>query len=83
MAAIFIAQINGKYLTMGQLIAVSFSATATSIGAASIPSAALVINFNIDYNLKLFIFVYAKGNNAYCFKYSWTTFGRFILYNCC
>jgi Na+/H+-dicarboxylate symporter len=27
---------------MGQLIAISFSATATSIGAASIPSAALV-----------------------------------------
>ncbi len=41
-AAIFIAQLNDRHLTIGQLIAVSMSATVTSIGAASIPSAALV-----------------------------------------
>ncbi|XP_018496799.2 excitatory amino acid transporter 2 [Galendromus occidentalis] len=41
-AAIFIAQMNGIYLSTGQIIAVSLTATAASIGAASVPSAGLV-----------------------------------------
>ncbi|GFY78801.1 hypothetical protein TNIN_224511 [Trichonephila inaurata madagascariensis] len=41
-AAIFIAQMNGIYLTAGQVISVSLTATAASIGAASVPSAGLV-----------------------------------------
>ncbi|XP_022645706.1 excitatory amino acid transporter 2-like isoform X2 [Varroa jacobsoni] len=41
-AAIFIAQMNGIYLSPGQIIAVSLTATAASIGAASVPSAGLV-----------------------------------------
>lgn len=41
-AAIFIAQMNDIYLSVGQIIAVSLTATAASIGAASVPSAGLV-----------------------------------------
>uniref|UniRef100_A0A158P6S9 Amino acid transporter n=1 Tax=Angiostrongylus cantonensis TaxID=6313 RepID=A0A158P6S9_ANGCA len=41
-AAIFIAQMNGVYLTFAQVITVSLTATLASIGAASVPSAGLV-----------------------------------------
>ncbi|XP_035215700.1 excitatory amino acid transporter-like [Stegodyphus dumicola] len=41
-AALFIAQMNGITLSAGQVIAVSLTATAASIGAASVPSAGLV-----------------------------------------
>ncbi|XP_077493870.1 excitatory amino acid transporter-like [Amblyomma americanum] len=41
-AAIFIAQMNGINLSIGEVIAVSLTATAASIGAASVPSAGLV-----------------------------------------
>ncbi|XP_063241064.1 excitatory amino acid transporter-like [Bacillus rossius redtenbacheri] len=41
-AAIFIAQMNGVSLGIGEIITVSLTATLASIGAASIPSAALI-----------------------------------------
>ncbi|XP_076303926.1 excitatory amino acid transporter 2 [Lasioglossum baleicum] len=41
-AAIFIAQVNGISLGIGEVITVSLTATLASIGAASIPSAALI-----------------------------------------
>lgn len=41
-AAIFIAQMNGLSLGVGEVITVSLTATLASIGAASIPSAALI-----------------------------------------
>ncbi|XP_035226297.1 excitatory amino acid transporter 2-like [Stegodyphus dumicola] len=41
-AAIFIAQMNGISLSAGQVISISLTATAASIGAASVPSAGLV-----------------------------------------
>jgi solute carrier family 1 (high affinity glutamate transporter) protein 2 len=41
-AAIFIAQMNGIPLGLGEVITVSLTATLASIGAASIPSAALI-----------------------------------------
>lgn len=41
-AAIFIAQVNGIPLDVGQVITVSLTATAAAIGAAGIPSAGLV-----------------------------------------
>ncbi|XP_055339827.1 LOW QUALITY PROTEIN: excitatory amino acid transporter-like [Paramacrobiotus metropolitanus] len=41
-AAIFIAQLNKVDLTYGQIVTVSLTATAASIGAASVPSAGLV-----------------------------------------
>ncbi|KAF1763875.1 hypothetical protein GCK72_003821 [Caenorhabditis remanei] len=41
-ASIFIAQINGLELSIGQLVTVSITSTLASIGAASIPSAGLV-----------------------------------------
>ncbi|XP_006640041.2 excitatory amino acid transporter 4 isoform X1 [Lepisosteus oculatus] len=41
-AAIFIAQVNHMDLNFGQLITISISATAASIGAAGIPQAGLV-----------------------------------------
>ena len=41
-AAIFIAQIRNIPLTAGQVVAISLTATAASIGAAGIPSAGLV-----------------------------------------
>ncbi|KAG1689113.1 Excitatory amino acid transporter 2 [Nymphon striatum] len=41
-AAIFIAQMNGIELSIGEVITVSLTATAASIGAASVPSAGLV-----------------------------------------
>jgi len=41
-AAIFIAQMNGIYLDVGQIITVSLTATAASVGAASVPSAGLI-----------------------------------------
>ncbi|CAN8022811.1 unnamed protein product [Ixodes persulcatus] len=41
-AALFIAQMNGIELSVGEVIAVSLTATAASIGAASVPSAGLV-----------------------------------------
>ncbi|XP_054160158.1 excitatory amino acid transporter-like [Oppia nitens] len=41
-AAIFIAQMNAMEFTVGQIVIVSLTATAASIGAASVPSAGLV-----------------------------------------
>ncbi|XP_067830292.1 excitatory amino acid transporter 2-like [Heptranchias perlo] len=41
-AAIFIAQMNGIILDLGQIVTVSLTATLASVGAASIPSAGLV-----------------------------------------
>lgn len=41
-APVFIAQMNGIKLSIGQLIIVSLTATVASVGAASIPSAGLV-----------------------------------------
>uniref|UniRef100_A0A1I8A3U9 Amino acid transporter n=1 Tax=Steinernema glaseri TaxID=37863 RepID=A0A1I8A3U9_9BILA len=41
-AAIFIAQMNGVDLSIGQVVTVSLTATLASIGAASVPSAGLV-----------------------------------------
>lgn len=41
-AALFIAQMNGIEFGIGEVIVVSLTATAASIGAASIPSAGLV-----------------------------------------
>ncbi|XP_043281649.1 excitatory amino acid transporter-like [Venturia canescens] len=41
-AAIFIAQMNGISLGFGQVITVSLTATLASVGAASIPSSALI-----------------------------------------
>lgn len=41
-AAIFIAQVRGISLSIGNLIAISITATAASIGAAGIPQAGLV-----------------------------------------
>lgn len=41
-AAIFIAQVRGLTLTFGNIIAISITATAASIGAAGIPQAGLV-----------------------------------------
>nr|CDJ87487.1 Sodium:dicarboxylate symporter domain containing protein [Haemonchus contortus] len=41
-ASIFIAQLNGMHLSIGQVLTVSITATLASIGAASIPSAGLV-----------------------------------------
>merc|ERR1719402_513777 len=40
-AAIFISQVNGMQLGIGQIMAVSITATAASIGAAGIPQAGL------------------------------------------
>ncbi|XP_063703872.1 excitatory amino acid transporter 1-like [Culicoides brevitarsis] len=41
-AAIFIAQLRGRALSFGNIIAISITATAASIGAAGIPQAGLV-----------------------------------------
>merc|ERR550519_1916557 len=41
-AAIFISQVNGMDLSIGQVLAISITATAASIGAAGIPQAGLV-----------------------------------------
>lgn len=41
-AAIFIAQMNAIEFNLGQIIIVSLTSTAASIGAASVPSAGLV-----------------------------------------
>merc|ERR1712173_411006 len=41
-AAIFIAQVRNVSMSVGQVIAVSITATAASIGAAGIPQAGLV-----------------------------------------
>lgn len=41
-AAIFIAQMNGINFNIGEVVVVSLTATAASIGAASVPSAGLV-----------------------------------------
>ena len=42
MAALFIAQLSGIKVSIGQIIAISITATAASIGAAGIPQAGLV-----------------------------------------
>ncbi|XP_064625417.1 excitatory amino acid transporter 3-like [Lineus longissimus] len=41
-ASIFIAQVNGIWLNIGQIIIVSITSTAASIGAAGVPQAGLV-----------------------------------------
>ncbi|XP_070495534.1 excitatory amino acid transporter 1 isoform X2 [Chironomus tepperi] len=41
-AALFIAQLRNKALTLGKIVAVSVTATAASIGAAGIPQAGLI-----------------------------------------
>ena len=41
-AAIFIVQLRGVTLTVGQVVTISITATAASIGAAGIPSAGMV-----------------------------------------
>nr|BAA09849.1 neuronal high affinity glutamate transporter [Rattus norvegicus] len=41
-AAVFIAQVNGMDLSIGQIITISITATAASIGAAGVPQAGLV-----------------------------------------
>ena len=41
-AAIFIAQVRAMPMSIGQVIAISITATAASIGAAGIPQAGLV-----------------------------------------
>ena len=41
-AAIFISQVNGMELSIGQVIAISITATAASIGAAGIPQVRLL-----------------------------------------
>lgn len=41
-AAVFIAQLNGLDLGIGQIITISVTATAASIGAAGVPQAGLV-----------------------------------------
>ena len=41
-AALFIAQMNGMVLSFGQILAISITATAASIGAAGIPYAGFV-----------------------------------------
>ena len=41
-AALFIAQVTHTSLTLGQIIAVSITATAASIGAAGVPQGGLV-----------------------------------------
>jgi len=41
-AAIFIAQVRGKSMSIGEVAAISITATAASIGAAGIPQAGLV-----------------------------------------
>lgn len=41
-AAIFITQLRGVTLTAGQVVTISITATAASIGAAGIPSAGMV-----------------------------------------
>ncbi|CAH1261832.1 SLC1A3 [Branchiostoma lanceolatum] len=41
-ASIFIAQVNGITLNFGQIVAISVTATAASVGAAGIPSAGLI-----------------------------------------
>ena len=41
-AALFIGQVRNRIMSIGQVIAVSITATAASIGAAGIPQAGLV-----------------------------------------
>lgn len=41
-AAVFIAQLNGLDLSIGQIVTISITATAASIGAAGVPQAGLV-----------------------------------------
>ena len=46
-AAIFIAQVNNMNPTIGQLFAISITATAASIGAAGIPQVKFIPSFKI------------------------------------
>ena len=46
-AALFIAQINGINPNIGQVIAISITATAASIGAAGIPQVNIIMIMNV------------------------------------
>ena len=46
-AALFIAQMNGINPNVGQVIAISITATAASIGAAGIPQVNIIVIINV------------------------------------
>lgn len=52
-AAIFMAQVAGKSLNVGQVLAISFTATAASIGGAPIPNAGIVTMVMVQNTLGL------------------------------
>ena len=55
-AAIFISQVNGMELSIGQVIAISITATAASIGAAGIPQVRLLNRIHFSFwTIYLFI----------------------------
>ena len=53
-AAIFVAQLRGINLTLGNIVAVSITATFASIGAAGIPQAGLVTLVMVLDTVRLF-----------------------------